>query len=193
MKRLIFLLSITVCFALSSEAYAQRCYPGMRGLQITGGMVDGFYPFSDDNRAFHAGIAISTYTKRSNKWVFGAEYLQKEIDYKKMTIPIAQFTGEGGYYYKFLSDRRRFFLCFFGVSGMAGYETVNWGDSKLFDGSVINNEDRFIYGGAISLELETYLTDRLVFLISGRQRVLWGTTTGHFHSQIGIGVKIIIN
>jgi hypothetical protein len=32
-----------------------------------------------------------------------------------------------------------------------------------------------------------------VLCISGRERVLWGTTTGHFHTQFGIGLKFIID
>jgi hypothetical protein len=43
------------------------------------------------------------------------------------------------------------------------------------------------------LELETYLTDRLVLLLTGRERFLWGTSTGHFHTQFGIGLKYMIN
>lgn len=76
---------------------------------------------------------------------------------------------------------------------MTGYETVNWGDKRLYDGSTIRNRDRFLYGGAVTLEVEAYLTDRIILSLSGRERCLWGTTTGHFHTQYGIGVKFIIN
>ncbi|MDD4264723.1 MAG: conjugal transfer protein TraO, partial [Firmicutes bacterium] len=58
---------------------------------------------------------------------------------------------------------------------------------------VLRNQDRFIYGGAITLEMECYLSDRVIFLLTARERVLWGTTTGQFHTQFGAGVKFIIN
>lgn len=45
----------------------------------------------------------------------------------------------------------------------------------------------------MTLEAEAYITDRIVLCISGRERVLWGTTTGHFHTQFGIGLKFIID
>jgi hypothetical protein len=36
--------------------------------------------------------------------VFGGEYLLKNNPYKDTKIPVAQFTAEGGYYFKILSD-----------------------------------------------------------------------------------------
>ncbi len=43
----------------------------------------------------------------------------------------------------------------------------------LYDGSKLLAKDAFIYGGAITLELETYVTDRIVLLASVRERALW--------------------
>jgi len=41
--------------------------------------------------------------------------------------------------------------------------------------------------------LETYLTDRLVLLTNARERFLMGSPVGKLNTQIGIGIKIIIN
>ena len=38
-----------------------------------------------------------------------AEQVGADEDYKDMQIPVEQFTAEGGYYLKFLSDRRKTF------------------------------------------------------------------------------------
>lgn len=92
----------------------------------------------------------------------------------------------------FLSDPSKTFFLSLGGSALAGYETSNWGDKLLFDGATIRNKDTFIYGGAITLELESYITDRIVFLINARERVLWGSTIGKFHVQFGAGLKFII-
>ena len=75
---------------------------------------------------------------------------------------MAQFTVEGGYYSKCLSDGSKTFFFSLGASALAGYETVNWGDKLLYDGSTLQNKDRFLYGGAITLEVEAYLTDRVI-------------------------------
>lgn len=74
-----------------------------------------------------------------------------------------------------------------------GYETSNWGEKLLYDGATLQSEDGFIYGGAVTLEVETYLSDRVVFLVTARERVLWGSSIGHFHTQIGVGLKFILN
>jgi len=47
--------------------------------------------------------------------------------------------------------------------------------------------------GAISLEVEAYLADRIALTVNLRERCLWGGSTGHFHTQYGIGLKFIIN
>jgi hypothetical protein len=194
MKRAILILTAALCLVLSDRTYAQRALPGMRGLEIRGGMVDGFH--SSDNRnelGYYFGVAMSTYAKNANKWVFGAEYLNRYYPYKDGRIPVAQFTAEGGYYYKFLADGSKTFFFSLGASALAGYETVNWGDKLLYDGSTIQNKDAFLYGGAITLEVEAYLTDRAILVLTGRERILWGTSTGHFHTQFGIGLKFMIN
>ena len=138
-------------------------------------------------------MAMATYTKNANKWVFGAEFLNRYYPYKNDRIPVSQFTAEGGYYLKFLSDHNKIVLFSLGGSALAGYETSNWGEKTLFDGSTLRNKDRFLYGGAITLEMETYLADRVVLLLTARERILFGSTTGKFHTQFGLGLKFIIN
>lgn len=77
-------------------------------------------------------------------------------------------------------------------SALAGYETVNWGEQMIPDGSRLTDGDNFIYGGALTLELSAYLTDRIVLLVNGRQRMLFGGDCGKFHSQVGVGVRFMI-
>lgn len=112
MKRAIFILTLGLCLLLSDGAHAQRALPAMRGLEIRGGMTDGFY--TRDSRSetgYWFGLAMSHYAKNADKWVFGAEFLNRYYPYKSERIPVAQFTAEGGYYYKFLADpSRTFFL-----------------------------------------------------------------------------------
>ncbi|WP_417173396.1 conjugal transfer protein TraO [Alistipes finegoldii] len=192
MKRFWFLL--VAAFALfTGQADAQRCLPKMRGIELRGGMADGFCTSASRDAGYYFGVAMHRYTKHADKWVFGVEYLSRYYPYKQGRIPTAQFTAEGGYYYRFFADPSHTFLFYLGGSALTGYETVNWGDKRLYDGSTIRNRDRFLYGGAVTLEVEAYLTDRIILSLSGRERCLWGTTTGHFHTQYGLGVKFIID
>lgn len=192
MKRIVLIFVMTAMIVVAS--HAQRQLPGMRGLEIRVGMVDGIYSSANDNEAgYYFGAALATYAKYGNKWVFGAEFMERYYPYREIRIPISQFTAEGGFYYNFLSDPSKTVLFYLGGSALAGYETVNWGEKTLYDGSTLRNDDAFIYGGAITLEMETYLADRIVLLLTGRQRVLWGNSTGQFHTQFGAGFKFIIN
>ena len=192
MKRLLFIILLFgVCLHVN-RAHAQRCLPGMRGIQLTGGLSDNMRWKNGDGFGYHAGIAVSTYTKNAHHWVVGVEYLEKRYGYRDCLYPASQFTGEGGYYLNFLSDRKKTFFLSLGLSALAGYETSNWGDKLLPDGSMLTDKDGFVYGGALTLELESYITDRVVFLINARERCLFGSSVGKFHTQFGIGLKIIM-
>lgn len=194
MRKAVLFLTMALCLVFYGQAHAQRALPGMRGLEVRAGMVDGFHSNDKKNElGYYFGTAMTRYAKNANKWAFGMEYLNRYYPYKDGRIPVAQFTGEGGYYYKFLSDNRKIFFFSVGVSALAGYETVNWDKKLLYDGATIRNEDKFLYGGALTFEIETHLADRVVLLLSARERILWGTTTGHFHTQFGLALKFIIN
>ena len=194
MRKLAFFLFVVSLALFAGQAHAQRCLPGMKGIRLTAGMADGFYANSASNNAGYSfGASLATYTKGGHQWVFGAEYLRRYHPYRESRIPVEQFTGEGGFFCDVLSDVSKTFFLSAGVSALAGYETVNDGKKLLFDGSTIRNKDGFVYGGAVTLQAETYLTDRLVLLFYGRERCLWGGSTGHFHVQYGVGLKIMMD
>lgn len=190
-------LVVSLVFSMSllfmEKAHAQRYLPGMKGIQVSAGAVDGFKLSKQDGQAFCFGAGVATYTKSGNRWVFGAEYLQKNLRYTDMYIPVSQFTGEAGHYFKFLSDNSKTFFLSLGVSLMGGYETVNRGKELLNDGASILNQDNFLYGGAFTLESETYLTDRIVLVAGARERFLPSSSVSDFHFQLNVGVKFIIN
>lgn len=189
-------LVVSLVFSMSllfmEQAKAQRCLPGMRGIELRAGTVDGFKQ-EKNKEAYYFGAAISKYVSGGNKWVFGAEYLQKNYDYKETAMPVSAFTAEGGYYYNFLSDGSKTVFTSLGLSALGGYETCNWDDDALYDGSTLTSEGAFVYGGAATLEIETYLSDRIVLILSARERMLLGSSVGKFHTQIGVAVKFIIN
>lgn len=188
------LLLLVAMLALTiGQAKAQRCLPGMKGVQFTADMVDGFYSKAGSNDAGYTfGLAVSTYTKGGNKWVLGAGMMQRYYPYRNTRTPLTQYTAEGGYYYNFFSCPRKIFFLNLGASGMLGYESVNSGKKLLSDGATLRKQESFIYGGAVTLEAEAYLSDRVVLLVNLRERILWGTAANHFHTQYGLGIKIIL-
>ena len=154
----------------TGQAHAQRCLPKMQGIEVRADMADGFNLGGKDG-GYSFGAALSTYTKKGNKWVFGGEYLLKNNPYKDTKIVFV----------------------YAGASALAGYEAVNWGKKVLHDGSTLHDRDAFIYGGALTLDVECYVADRIALLANLRERCLWGGDTRKFHTQFGVGIKFIIN
>jgi len=72
----------------TGQAHAQRCLPKMQGIEVRADMADGFNLGGKDG-GYSFGAALSTYTKKGNKWVFGGEYLLKNNPYKDTKIPVA--------------------------------------------------------------------------------------------------------
>ena len=163
MKARVFFLVTLLSVLLAGRAEAQRCLPKMRGIELKAGLngADGYV----------LGATLSSYARGGNKWVYGVEYLQTNHDYRSTTIPAAQFTAEGGFYYNFLSDAKK----------------------TLYDGARLNNGDAFVYGCAATLDMEVYLADFIALTASLRERFLWGGSMGVCHTEYGIGVKFIIN
>ncbi|GAE84893.1 conjugative transposon protein TraO [Bacteroides reticulotermitis JCM 10512] len=100
------------------RADAQRCLPGMKGVQLTADMTDGFYNhFNRNDAGFAFGLSVSACIKGGNQWIFGGEILQRYYPYRSTRIPLAQYTGEAGYYYNFFSDPKKMF--FLNIGGSA--------------------------------------------------------------------------
>lgn len=192
-----YLFIIMMCVFLSSLAgkvSAQRYLPGQMGLELRLGGVDDFGRNVRHLRGnFQIGLALSRYNRNRSRWVFGADYVKKHYAYKKIAIPKEQFTAEAGCLFPFLSDRGRNVFLSAGLSALAGYERVNRNGRLLYDGATLLHKDAFIYGFAPAFEMEAYLTDRWAFLFNVRQRVFFGSSVGHFHTVVAVGLKYIID
>ena len=178
---------------LGGRAMAQRCLPGMSAIEVRADMVNGFYTGNSRNCGYDFGVFYSVFKGNANTWSFGGEYLQNYKPYgEKGRIPVAQFTGEVGYNLHIVSDYSQTFHLYGGVWVLGGYETVNWGKHTLSDGSTIKNGDAFIYGGALTLSADFYLSDRLALGAHVKERFVFGNDTGHFLTQFGVHVKLTI-
>ena len=192
MKKAIFI--ITAMLALfAGQAMAQRCLPSMSAVEIKADMADGFYTGKSRDCGYSFGVNYSVFKGNADTWSFGGGYLQTYKPYgEKGRIPVAQFIGEAGYNLHLVSDYSQTFHIYGGVSALGGYETVNWGDKSLPDGSTLHNGDSFIYGGAVSLQADFYLSDKIALTANVRERFVFGNSTGHYHTEYGVGVKFII-
>lgn len=76
-----------------------------------------------------------------------------------------------------------------GLGGLVGYEQINKGTEKLYDGSMLNATENFIYGANGKLSIESYLTDHWIFLVNGQLRFLQNSQLGQFQSLFGFGIR----
>lgn len=193
MQRILFIL-IACLLLCSTKASAQRDLPGQTGLQLTTGSVNRFLSWKSGGEChYFTSLALTCTNRNHTYWLFGMDYLQKDYTYEREVIPKAQFTGEIGYFIPVFSDRGRNVCLRIGLSALGGYEVVNWGESLLHDGSRLTNKDCFLYGGGLTAAFETHLSDRLVLLMQVKERALFGTDAGNFHTEVGLGLRIIIN
>ena len=189
MKKAIMIIAAMLSL-FGGRAMAQRCLPGMSAVEIKADMADGFYTGNSRNCGYSFGVFYSVYKGGANTWSFGGEYLQTYKPYgAKGRIPVAQFTGEFGYNLHLLSDYSQTFHLYGGVSALGGYETVNWGKHLLPDGSTIQAEDAFIYGGAVTLSADFYLSDHVALGAHIKERFVFGNDTGHFLFAYGLHLK----
>ena len=189
MKKAIMIIAAMLTL-FGGRAMAQRCLPGMSAVEIKADMADGFYTGNSRNCGYSFGVFYSVYKGGANTWSFGGEYLQTYKPYgAKGRIPVAQFTGEFGYNLHLLSDYSQTFHLYGGVSALGGYETVNWGKHLLPDGSTIQAEDAFIYGGAVTLSADFYLSDHVALGAHIKERFVFGNDTGHFLFAYGLHLK----
>ncbi len=193
MKKILIIFAAMLTL-FGGRAMAQRCLPGMSAVEIKANMADGFYTGKSRDCGYDLGVFYSVFTgNHGNTWSFGGEYLQTFKPYgEKGRIPVVQFTGEAGYNLHILSDYSMTFHLYGGISALAGYETVNRGKKTLSDGSTLHNGDNFIYGGALNVQAEFYISDKIALTANVKGRFTFGSDVQIYHTTYGLGVKLII-
>lgn len=187
------LLLLTLLLAVTAgRTAAQRCLPGMKGVQFSAGMVDGFYlPTGNDGTGYAFSLAFFNYVKGGNKWVYGVEYVRRNCRYRTVGVPLEQYTADAGYFLNLLSSPGKVFFLNAGLSGVVGYEEANGGRRTLYDGASLSKCSAFIYGCAATLEAEVFITDNIAAAARLRGRALWGGASGVFHCLYGVSLKYV--
>ena len=75
---------------------------------------------------------------------------------------------------------------------LAGYESVNWGEKSFCDGAILRDKNCFVGGGALVIEIETYLSNRFLVSIRAREKILFNSIKT-FHFQYTVSFKFVIN
>jgi hypothetical protein len=172
------LTGITVC-------QAQRMLPKQKGLEVNVGVLSNNQIGTD----YYLNIGLIVNGKNGNYQLWALEYTNQYYRYNDLRIPQKTYTAEGGYSCFLLGDTRKNITLNAAITGVAGYESINDGESMLYDGAKILTEDNFVYGVGGRLSFETYLSDRFVLILQGRTKVLWGTDLKQFRPSAGIGIR----
>lgn len=165
-------------------AQAQRMLPKQKGLEISTGLSED--KIGND---YYISAAMTVNGKNGNYQLWALEYTHQNNNYKDLSIPQETYTAEGGYNFFLLGDARKNITLNFGITGVVGYESINRGETMLYDGAKILSEDNFIYGAGGRLTFETYLSDRFVLVLQGRTKVFWGTDLEQFRPSAGVGLR----
>ena len=187
MKKVLFLLACAVATMLPAQA--QRLIPKQKGIEVVGSlpMSKGEKLFAKDN--FGVGLSLTRYLKRENYAFMGMEYEQQNMPYRSYDVKLKDAFVHLGYMHPILSDNGKNVLLYGGVSALGGYEEINDDKPFLPDGAKLLDHSRFVYGGALHLSLECFLTDNVLLLLKGQGRVLFGTDVHQFRPALSAGVK----
>ena len=183
MNNYVYIIIVLFCNIITAQA--QRMLPKQKGLETSTGIIADGKIGTD----YYINVAMTINGKKGNYQLWAVEYSRKENDYKHIQIPAETFTAEVGYSFLLISDAGKNTSLNFGITGIAGYESINRGKALLFDGAKLLTEDNFIYGVGGRITIETYLSDRIILLLQARTKILWGTDLQQIRPSAGIGLR----
>lgn len=179
--------------AIGQPVSAQRLLPNKNGLEVMGGIV--FQPRVSNpinSGDFSVEAGYNHYFRVGNYLLVTADYEQRHYTYKEWRIPIQDALLQVSYNHPLVMNRGRDILLYAGIAALGGYEFVNNGETIMPNGATLQNQSRWVYGVSPMISLETYLHDRLVFVLRGEGRFLFNQQTYLIRPTIQAGLKVII-
>lgn len=188
-KYLLFTICVVMAMASAMPSHAQRLIPKQKGIEVVGGLpiIKGEKLFAKGR--FGAGLFFTRYLRRENYAFGGVEYEQQNMPYRDYHVKLKDALLHVGYMHPILSDNGKNLFLYGGISALGGYEELNEGNVLLPDGARLLDRSRFVYGGALHLSFECFLTDNVILLIKGQGRVLFGTDVHRFRPALSAGFK----
>ena len=195
MKRKLMIVGLLslLLVAIGQPVSAQRLLPNQNGLEVMGGIV--FQPRVSNpinSGDFSVEAGYNHYFRVGNYLSVTADYEQRHYTYKEWRIPIQDALLQVSYNHPLVMNRGRDILLYAGIAALGGYEFVNNGETIMPNGATLQNQSRWVYGVSPMISLETYLHDRLVFVLRGEGRFLFNQQTYLIRPTIQAGLKVII-
>lgn len=179
--------------ATGQSVSAQRLLPNQNGLEVLGGIV--FQPRVSNpinSGDFSVEAGYNHYFRAGNYLSVTADYEQRHYTYKEWRLPIQDALFQVSYNHPLVMNRGRDILLYAGIAALGGYEFVNNGETIMPNGATLQNQSRWIYGISPMISLETYLYDRLVFVLRGEGRFLFNQQTYLIRPTVQAGLRVII-
>lgn len=179
--------------AIGQPVSAQRLLPNQNGLEVMGGIV--FQPRVGNpinSGDFSVEAGYNHYFRVGNYLSVTADYEQRHYTYKEWRIPIQDALLQVSYNHPLVMNRGRDILLYAGLAVLGGYEFVNNGEAIMPNGATLQNQSRWVYGVSPMISLETYLCDRLVFVLRGEGRFLFNQQTYLIRPTVQAGLRVII-
>lgn len=188
-QNIILTICAVVAMTFSLPSHAQRLIPGQRGFEVVGSLpiIKGEKFFAKDN--FGVGVSLTRYLKRENYTFVLAEYELQNMPYREYEVKLKDALLQVGYMHPILSDNGKNVFLYGGISALGGYEKLNEDKKLLPDGATLLDRSRFVYGGAVHLSLECFLTDNVLLLLKGQGRMLFGTDVHRFRPALSAGLR----
>jgi hypothetical protein len=185
MKRYLILVLLLIAGGISTPLWAQRMAPGRIGLEA----VVSTYSAAQPTDNYGLNVALTVNGRNGSYQIWGLGYSYRQAQYNGRAVPFEAYTFEGGYSFRLLSNASKALSFNAALSGVAGYETVNRGDTLFADGTKLLNEEGFTYGLGGRLSVEAFLCDHLVLVLQGRAGYFWLTSGGALRPSAGAGLR----
>lgn len=164
---------------------AQRMVPGQKGVEVTTGVLSK----ANIPKEYFISIGFTIHAKAGNYNLISFEYNHQLFPYKNREIPLESYFLEGGYSFRLIEIMKGFINFNIMPSVVVGYEQINKGNEQLEDGALIISKDSFLYGGASTLSVETYFSDKIIFLLKGKVKVVKGSDLEVLRPGVGVGFR----
>lgn len=184
-----YLLSIVLAVSGYNTLFAQRLFPGQKGLEATITLPIRTFGNDFSMNDFSVELGLTINAKNGNYKRITLEYSTRHYTYKEVKIPTEMYLLEGGYSFFLIGESTRTLAVNGGMYGLLGYEMVNEDKQRLYDGAILQNQSQWVYGLAGVLSVETYLTNHWMLLMQGKLQALWGTSLERLRPSVGLGVR----
>ncbi|WP_181369447.1 conjugal transfer protein TraO [Flavobacterium album] len=162
---------------------------GPVGFEIGAGTFDAGSPMKN----FSLNAAMVVYGSGGNYQRYGLEYAHRQYHYQDLPVPYESYILEAGYSLQLLGNPARSLALNAGLGAVAGYESYNKGKREFPDGARLHDRDGIPYGVQGTVSFEAWISDRIVLVLQGSCKALWGTSAKQLRPLSVIGIRYNLN